>query len=330
MQPILAITAAHPGLLYINGQFSGEVGEEALLRPVAARGAVYLEYRPFPEGLGPTAQRMVFSGGLPLEESIEGCELLRALLWPGGLCEIELLPQRLGPPGRSSFSAAGRALELEHRPHETLLYCSGRRVCSLLPDISVPEYRPMQGGAALMGSCADGMYLLALDHDLSTETGFLCAQQIETGPGDRIRALSAKNDLVGHAMMEEWQLTPDGLALVSAEAVWANGAPDWPQTPAETARAAVEAALAGLDVECEGYLTPALRSRTPFAGIQSRCDLCVEMKFAAPDARPAVGLLRLKGSSLAVVDPLYFRTVPSGGVQGPYQLSEVEFSALQP
>lgn len=329
MQPILAITAAQPGLLYINGHFSGEVGEEALLRPVTARGAVYLEYRPFAEGAGPTAQRMVFSGGLPLEESIEGCELLRAVIWPGGVCEIELLPQRVALPERSSFYAAGRMLELEHRPHETLLYCNGRRICSLPPEISVPEYRPMQGGAALTGSCADGVYLLALDHDFSAETGFLCAQRIDLSSGDRIRALSVKNDLAGHATLEEWQLTPDGLALLSAEAAWANGAPNWPQTPAETARAAVEAALAGMDGECEGYLTPALRARIPFAGIQSRCDLCVEMKYAPQDGRQAVGLLRLKGSSLAVVEPLCFRAVPAAGAQGPYQLSEVEFSAAE-
>ena len=329
MQPILAITAAHPGLLYINGHFSGEVGEEALLRPISARGAVYLEYRPFAEGLGPTAQRMVFSGGLPLEESIEGCELLRTLIWPGGVCEIELLPQRFVLPGRSEFHAAGRTFELEHRPHETLLYCNGRRLCSLPPEISIPEYRPMQGGAALMGSCPDGRYLLALDHDFSAETGFLCAQRIDIGPGERIRALSTKNDLVGHATMEEWQLTQDGLALISAQAAWANGAPNWPQTPAETARAAVEAMLAGLESECEGYLTPALRSRMPFAEIQSRCDLCVEMKYTPQDARPAVGLLRLKGNSLAVVDPLFFRAVPSGGTQGPCLLSEVEFSTSE-
>ena len=89
--------------------------------------------------------------------------------------------------------------------------------------------------------------------------------------------------------------------------------------------AAVEAALAGLDAEAEGYLAPSLRRSFSVEQLRRSCDLCVEMKYAPPDSRPSVGLLRLEGGNLARVAPLYSRAVSSGGAQGPYKIDLFEF-----
>ena len=159
-----------------------------------------------------------------------------------------------------------------------------------------------------------------MDHPL----GFLQAQQLEIEPDGRIRALVSRGDLAGHAALENWRVTPEGLATAGSEHVWIQGSPRWPQTPPETARAAVEAMLAGLHGEAEGYLSPALRSRIRPEEILESCDLCVEMKYAPPDPRPCVGLLKLQGDHLARVRPLYYRASPSGGLQGPWQIDALE------
>ena len=86
MQPMLAVTAPHPGLIYINGRFSGEVSrEQPLLRPVCATGALYLDYRPLTNACRAMARRIVFSGGAPMMESIEAAEDLSSVIWPGNV-----------------------------------------------------------------------------------------------------------------------------------------------------------------------------------------------------------------------------------------------------
>lgn len=87
--------------------------------------------------------------------------------------------------------------------------------------------------------------------------------------------------------------------------------------------AAVEAALAGLPAEAEGYLSPALAVEQPLSAIKETCDLCVAMKYGVPDARPCVGLLRAENAHLATVRPLYYRAEPAGGRQGPWQITAV-------
>ncbi len=321
MLPTLILSAPHAGILYINGRFAGEVGpEEALMRPVNPRGAVYLDYRPLDESCRGMARRLVFSGGEPMAASAEEAEGADIVLWPGGAVEIELSPEPRRGEARH-FQAAGRALTLES---DGRLLCEGRQLALLPPGAQQPEYRALSGGAAFLGLCEGGRYLLTADAELRTQTGLLRARQIDIEPGGNIRAVAARDDQVGHATLESWQLLPEGLRLLASEPAWADGAPRWPQTASETARAAVEAALAGLDGEAEGYLSPALRARAPLRGIREKCDLCVGMKYAAPDPRPCVGLLRLEAANLARVRPMYYRVSPSGGLQGAYQIEELE------
>ena len=322
MQPTLIICSPHPGVIYINGAFAGEAGpDRPLIRPIAGWGALYLEYRPLSGTHREMARRIVLSGGEPLPESIESAEGLSAVIWPGGEIELELTPQ--SDAQVREFTLGGRSFQLDAASGR--LYLEGRPIGTLPPEADVPELRITGGGAALSGACADGRYLLSMDARLETQTGFLRAKQIDLEENGRIRAVVAQQDLAGHASLETWRLEPDGLKLISSEPAWAQGAPLRPQTPAETARAAVEAALLGLTAEADAYLTPALRSRAPLAGIAERCDLCLDMKYALPSGRDSVALLKLESDNCARVRPMYFRAVAGGGAQGPYLIDAVEF-----
>ena len=319
MQPTLILRAPQPGLIYINGRFAGEAGpDDPLIRPVQPRGAVYLEYRPLTAAGHSLARKLVFSGGEPMPRSVEEAEGVDIVLWPGGEIELELTPRpRRG--AAQGFRSAGHDLLLDADNH---LSCDGRPLAILPPGAEPPEFRPLPVGAAFIGSCEGGKYLLTTDSELRVQTGLLRAHRFEIEADGRIRATVERADLAGHATLETWRLAPEGLTLISSEAAWADGAPRRPATAAETAQAAVEAALAGLDGEAEGYLSPALRERAPLRDIRERCDLCVEMRYAPPDPRPCVGLLTMLGENLARVRPLYYR---AAGAQGAYRIEELEF-----
>ncbi len=323
MQPILILSASHPGILYLNGSFAGEINSDLpLMRPVGGRGALYLDYRPLSNACKSMARRLVFSGGAPMAESAAACDGLNIIIWSGGAIEIELTPE--------SNADEIQSLRLgEHRftldGARRRLICDGAPLGKLPEGAQPPEYRALADGVVLLGACTGGRYLFACDAACTHQTGFLQAQQIEIEGDGRIRAVVSRSDLVGHATLEIWRLTANGLMLASSEPAWADGAPHWPQTPAETARAAIEAALADLDAEAEGYLSPRLREQLSAADLKSMGDLCVEMKYAPPSARPCVGMLQLEGDHLARVRPLYFRAIPSGGVQGPWQIDAFEW-----
>ena len=163
-----------------------------------------------------------------------------------------------------------------------------------------------------------------LDRDSHAQRGFLQAQQIELESDGGIRAIVSREDLAGHAALERWRLDKEGLKLLSSEHTWLHGAPRRPAAPAETARAFMEALLAGQEAEADAYLSPALRARLNRTALREGCDLCVPMKYAPPDSRPCVGLLQLQGDRLARVRPLYYKAAPADGDQGPWQLEELE------
>ena len=323
MQPTLALTAPHPGILYINGRFTGEICPDSpLMRPISSRGAVYLDYRPLSDGCHSLARKLVFSGGMPLPESAEEAPGLEIIIWPGAVIEIEI-----NPPPRvqtRSFSIAGRNFTLD----SGRLSINGNPLATLPADASPPQCRQMSVGNLFIGDCSGGQYLLTTDPSFQHQTGFLHAHHLDISEDGRIQALLCTDDLVGHATKENWQLTPDGLMLLSSETSWIHGAPRWPRTPAETARAAVEAMLSGHDEEAEGYLTPSMQARIQMDDLRSRCDLCVEMKYAPPDCSPCVGLLQLQGAHMGRVRPLYYRAVAGSGVQGPWQIDQLDLSPV--
>lgn len=322
MQPVIAVLAREAGILYLNGHFAGEVDpQNALIRPIACRGPMILEYRPYSERFSPMTRRFVFSDGVPMPPSAEESEGMGIVVWSGNITEIELVP-RLPQSGSRTFEAFGNVFSMENRR----LYRGGRDLCALPDGASVPEPRNMPFGTALIGDCADGRYLLTFADGFSAQTGALIAERIEIEPDGRVRSILNRGDTVGHGVLETWRCTESGLQPISSESVWIDGAPQWPKTPVETVQAYVEACLAGLDSEAEGYLSPTLRGRFSCESIRERCDLCVEMKYAPSEARPCVGLLKMSGEALAHVTPLYFRASASGGIQGAYTIEELTFA----
>lgn len=312
MQPMLAITARQEGLLYLNGSFCGELGpERTLFRPVNPFGALYLDYHPLTDAHRPMTRRLVLSGGHVLRESAEAAAGISLVLWPGGVVELELEPAPWQQP-RQSFSLGGKQFILEGSA-EPGLWCEGALLGSLPVGAARPELHSLRETSLLLGSCRDGMYLMMLDREMHAATGFLMARRITLEAGDQALALLEPGDLVGHAVQERWLLSRAGLSLLSSEAAWADGSPRLPRTPEDTAIAAVEASLAGLMDEAESYLTPELVDRRPLDRLADVCDLCVRMKYPAPDGRSCVGLLQLEGGNLAQVRPLYLHAVPSGG-----------------
>ena len=320
MQPTIICTAPTPGMLYINGRFAGELSPDVpLCAPVSPQGPVYLEYRPLTGDEPPITRKCVFSGGQPMPESLAEAEGLSCVEWPGGALEIEFFPLERS---EEEFLLDGVACRMI-RGRDTRLRIGGTEVA--LPEGARAPRLERRGEAALLTGEIEGggQYLAALAPGLSGEAGTLIADRIDGIGNGGINALISLGDSVGHGRLEQWVLEGGMLRRVSSESVWMEGGPRWPQTPDAAMRAAVEAVLAGLPGEADGYLTPALAAAAPLADVAEICDVCVPMKFPLPDGHPCVGLLRAENGHLARVRPLYYRAVRTGGLQGPWQIEAV-------
>ena len=320
MQPTIICHVPEAGMICLNGRFAGEsTPQRPLFAPVAPSGALYLEYRPLEGDRGSLARRLVLSGGVPLPESLERAGGLYCVSWPGGALEIDLIPpdctvQRFTLEGLPCALAGGET---------STLSLNGAPV-TLPEGAGLPRLVRLDGAAALLGNTDDGgKYLAALAPDLSAQTGLLVADNIEPADGGLFSAFAALGDTVGHARLEQWLVDRDGLRCVSSQSAWEAGGPRWPATAEATMIAAVEAALAGLPGEANGYLSPALAEKKPLAAIAGACDLCVPMKYPVPDARPCVGLVRQINDHLAAVRPLRYHAEPGGGTQGRWLIDEM-------
>ena len=131
MQPTLVLSAPHAGILTINGRFAGEISSDyPLLRPVGSQGAVYLDYRPLSGACRSMARKLVFSGGEPMQESVEAAEDLNVIIWPGGTVEIEFTPQaRDAAPRRNVKAHEIRTRDRLRRrpPHRNIMQRTPRK-----------------------------------------------------------------------------------------------------------------------------------------------------------------------------------------------------------
>ena len=323
MQPTIICTAPAPGMLSINGRFAGEIGpERPLCAPVPPTGAVYLEYRPLAGGSTPLARRCVFSGGALLPESVAEADGLYCACWPGGTVEIEFDPVR----EESEFALLeGMPCQLV-RGGDARLILDGASL-PLPRGAGMPRLERMGGAPVLMGDTdAGGQYAAVLSADLRAETALIEARRIDLS-GGALNALVPLGDSVGHGFLEQWAIDGGGAYLASREPVWIDGAPRWPRTAAGAMIAAVEAALAGVYGEADGYLTPALAAEAPLAAVARACDLCAPMKYGLGDDAPRVALLRMESERLAVARPLYYRAANDGGRQGPWRIETISLEA---
>ena len=321
MQATLVICASQPGILYLNGSFLGETApDEPLIRPVSPRGAVYLDYRPLKGGWAGVARKIVLSGGKPMPESVENAEDIGLIFWPGNISEIEITPPCLRSDAARSFSFGRHTFSI--RGDVPKLYCGDSLLGTLPEDTDIPKVIQMAAGYAFLGQAGSGMYLLTADADLQSGTGFLSADEIDIDSEETITATLAEDDFAGHITVEKWQLTPDGPELISSEPGWQNGKAKQPETAEQTALAAVQAALMGKTDEAEAFLTEELKEKQPLSKLFGQYDLCTEMKYAHPDNRPCIALLRLEGEHMAIAEPLYYSCVKKDGV---FRIDQLEF-----
>ncbi len=311
MQSTLIICASRPGILYLNGSFAGELApDEPVIRPVAPRGAVYLDYRPLENGWAGVARKIVFSGGKPMPVSVESAENIGLIFWPGNISEIEISPPPTGKIPARSFSFEKRRFSIQGEIPK--LYC-GDNLLGMLPEgASEPQVIKMDAGYAFLGKAGNEMYLLTADANIKNGTGFLSASEISIDGEENITAILKEDDFAGHMTVEKWHLTPEGLELVSSEPAWQDGRAKLPETAQQTALAAVQAALLGKTGEAEAFFTDELKESNPASDLFGKYELCTEMKYAHPDNRPCIALLHLEGEHMAIAEPLYYSCVHNG------------------
>lgn len=307
MQPTIVFTASTPGLIFINGRLAGEAStERPLFMPIAPYGAVYIEYHPLTSGQIFSAWKCVFSGGKLMPDSIENVEGLFAISWPGNILEIEFAPVQ-------------RSCEIFYLENIPCTLRRGNQTTLLLGNLSLslpdralpPKLEHIHDIPILSGRLLDGgQYLLTLTQDYSLQTGFLVADRIDFDGQNSFNALISMGDFAGHAKLEHWLIDGNGLRRTSSDFTWKDGAPRRPESPEETVIAAIEAAIIGLTDESYAYFTPSLKNAAPLNAVCDLCELCVSMKYGAPDSRTCIGLMQARNPHLAVVSPLYYHAIP--------------------
>jgi hypothetical protein len=317
MQPVAVISCRVPGMVYLNGRFAGEcAGDAPLILPVGPRGPLYVEHKPFARGYAGQAHRVAFAGGALVAESVP--EGLFAVKWPGNVAELELSPAALARSESEFASMDGLPVAIL-RGEGTVLRVAGRTV-ELPAGAGLPDARWALGEeVCFLGQAGATRYLACFSAGEFAPMGSVVADDIEI-EGGRVRALIRLGDTVGHARIETWEARDGRLELADAEHAWAAGTPKWPGSAEDTARAALEAALLGLDDEAEGYLAPRLRGQNLVAARAAGYDACVLLKYALPDSRRAVGLLKKESPRCAAVEPVFYEISPMGGPQSAWAI----------
>lgn len=318
MQSVTVVSCKVPGMIYLNGRFAGECAPDSpYIAPVSPRGALYIEHRPLARGYAPVAHRVAFASGALIAESVP--DGVFAVKWPGDIAELELSAMPLAQP-ESEFSNLEGTPVAVLRGETTVLRVAGNEI-ALPGGARLPDARVAVGTAiGFAGEVAGARYLACFAPGSYAPLGAVIADDIEVEELGRVRALSRLLDTVGHARIEIWAAQEDALQSLDAEYAWADGTPTWPQSAEEAALAALEAAFLGLDAEAEGYLIPRLRGTGLVARAIEGADAAVRLKYAIPDSRPAVGLLRRETGRCAVVAPAFYKASPMGGAQGTWAL----------
>ena len=281
MQPILLLRSLRPGAIYLGGRFAGEVdADRELILPVAAQGVQILELHPYDDSV-PLARRLVFAGGVPVADAWGGLSGIHAVVWPGGMVEVEI----------------SDAPQIEEMPPPRML-----------GELEVYEKDTENGRLIIVRRAG---------HELLRVAG----REAMLRADGSVYVVEDLNDEVGHARAVVYMPGAEGYEAVSVDMLWSNGMPMWPETAEGCAVATLQAALLGLTGEAGGYLAPgyALES-VPVNILIDGYDACTRMRFPAPGSESAVALLKLEGENLFRATPVFYRASLSGGMQGSYKI----------
>lgn len=143
---ILRIESAVRGVLLVNGQFCGPLGEEGQAFPASPDAEVYIQLFPFDPVVRPLTAALRLSGGT-VEELLPERHAY-ALLWPDGIIQLELRPASDGggeqAQGETQTAAAGvllryLTLHLAGSPEADALLLRAQEIPALPPyDAVVP------------------------------------------------------------------------------------------------------------------------------------------------------------------------------------------------
>lgn len=327
MLPMLTVTGT-PGLVYLNGRFCGETGAAAL--PLAREGVQYLELRPFAPDAQGAVLRLKVAGG-KLVEGVQGDAF--AVQWPGGWIALEL---RGKDSGADLPEAEPSLLSSLAMPDGHYLFVNEGGVPSFGRDAEEAVFLPLEavlegslrpldlpGLCAAEGDCAEGRFAAILRAQGRPEI-LHCAAGLTAqvdGMGT-LRCVQGTGDTVGHATLSVWAPNGQGqVALCSREAVWQFGAPRWPQTPQETAKAWLEALHFGAGDEATGYLLLPEHAQR-FIRIAGAFDTVVDLP---PDGGEGIrqGVAQLEGENLLSVRQLDFTLARQASVQGNWKIESI-------
>lgn len=332
MQPMLFVTSAIRGLFYLNGRLIGDMEpDRPLCLPATPGGALYVEFRPLEAGYLSLARCLVLAGGSLVHGSLRGQMGICAVEWPGGLIEIELMPEPL-PSARAFIELIQDEyrFKLVSTPRPVLeVYREGRLCASeILPPLLGDAHLERAGNEIrLYAECENNEHLVVIFCE--TDGGLkpaLMASGREISPlsDGGWRVLRDLGDTVGHARLETFHREGAQYRMSGLENLWSPGRPTWPATPEDTALAALSALKMGLSGEAGQYLTPALAEGIQTLSEQVQAfDGCTSLKYPLPGGQSAVGLKLLMGEKCVRVLPARYHASLLGGPQGPWRLDEL-------
>lgn len=321
MQSVTAFTAGMRGLVYINGRFAGECGpEEALVLPVNPKAAMYGEFRPLDGRFAPCACRVDFDG--EGAEIVAGAESIFMVMWPGGVAEIEFMPR--GIYARESDFGMVDGIPVGIIRGEGCMLRVGGQFLSVPKGAEIPDEHVRRECEVFFGSCGEGRYMAMFSRGDFAPLGMIEAGRFEKRDDGGVEGVTDLKDIAGHMRTEVWKISERGAELGNVEYAWAEGGPRWPTDGNGAAMAACQAEILGLSGEAEGYLIAGQRGQGILRKICEGAHGCVEMKYAPPKARRAVGILRRENERVARVEAAYFEARPDGGVQGDWVVEFIE------
>ena len=335
MFPVLIVQCAQAGLLYVNGQFCGELTEPLML-PVRPEGRVYLEFRPLTGQAFPLAAALELSQGAllpPLPGTVY------ALQWPDRVIDVELRPVPLptadAPREPLSSLTLNKIRFFHQRIGNEEVICTrngplfavplgtrGLRALPLSAEAALLLGEYPGGASAWLLNTADPQRPALADHVHGRQLAL-------EGEGGALRTLSYANDAVGHALLAVYRPRDGRLTALSREHAWMPGGPRWPQSGPETLRAYLDALRIGVEKEAAGYLTPAANAMVaaaPLPAFHTVVELPRPALGQPADQLPALGLLEARAANFGTVHSVFARAVPSEHAQGRFLLESVSVS----